>query len=213
MKTLLLIPCLAAFSLFANENEKTQIKHEEKLSRVYVGGYGSYGTIDGAYSTDGEYVQYRFTLGVDAYRCDKWALGFEGGVQSGNSMPIDASTSLINQAGGLQPQATLKPLLDLLATVRWSFVGKWSLLIKGGVAYRQMQWIDRTSSEDSLKKFNGEFQGGFGYQLTKHARLVGLYQGIYSNNNVSCSLDSQLGVKMHHIPTQQAGLFGIEYQF
>lgn len=189
------------------------VQHKTKISPVYVGGYGGYGSIDGSYSTDGQYAQYRLSLGVDAYQYHKWSFGFEGGVQSGNCMAINATSSVINQAGGLYPQATLKTWIDLLGTVRWHFSSKWSLLLKGGVAYRQMQWTDRTSSQDHLKKFNGEFQGGFGYQLTKHARLVGLYQGIYSSCTVNCSLDSQNGVVMHHIPTQQAGLFGIEYHF
>lgn len=192
---------------------QTTPKPEKKISPVYIGGYGGYGTLNGSYLHDGEYAQYRFCLGVDVLHKDIWTFGFESGVQSGNSMPVDMKSTYIVQAGGLQPQAILKPFLDLLVIVRWHIANKWDILLKGGVAYRQMQLTDRTSSQDALRKFNGEFQGGLSYRLTRHTHLVGLYQGIYSASKVGCTLDAQNEVHMHYIPTQQAGLFGIEYHF
>jgi predicted porin len=117
-------------------------------------------------------------------------------------------------AGGLYPQLVLKPVIDLLATVRYNFISKYDLLFKAGAAYRQMQLTDRTSSKDSLRSVNGELQAGLGYQLTKHTRLVGLYQCIYAHARVKYSLTSTGNyIQLGHIPLQQAGFFGVEYAF
>ena len=226
-----LLSCLVCSSVFAEDSDQdvalnksflskksTAVKETNSndfsgLTRLYTGGYGGYGAINGAYSSDGQYSQYRFCIGVDAYKIKDWAFSIEAGVQSGNSMPVEMDANLIYQAGGLQPQAILKPFLDLLGVVRWNFIDRWLFLVKGGVAYRQMQLTDRTSSQDSLYKFNGEFQGGLGYQLTKNVRVVGLYQGIYSSSKVGGSVKPNGDMLIHHIPTQQAGLLGVEYTY
>lgn len=197
-----------------NSKEPTKKHTPDKTPHLYVGGYGGYGVLDGGYSQDGQYAQYRFTIGVDnAFRCGDVAIGAEGGIQSGNTMRIKMNQTLVDLAGGLPPQAILKPFLDFLVVGRWSFFNKFQLLLKGGFAYRQLQFVDRTSPKDSLRKINGELQAGLGYQLTKHTRLVALYQGIYSKSNLGATLNKNTDVLMHHIPTQQAGLFGIEYSF
>lgn len=203
-----------AFSLHADITDPTQDPSiSEKTSRLYVGGYGSYGYIDGMYEKDGQYAQFRFSLGVDAIRLKIFNLGFEAGIQSGNTMRVNMNSALEAAAGGLPPEAVLQPFLDLLLTLRWDLTHNFLFLLKGGAAYRELHFINYTSSKDSLRRVNGELQAGFGYQLTKHARLVALYQGIYSNNSPKLTLSDNSDVYMHHIPTQQAGLLGIEYSF
>jgi hypothetical protein len=213
MKYSIACTLLALSQAFGVEGKKDKPIQTEPVSRVYVGGFGGYGAMNGMYNTDGQFSQFRLTLGVDAYQGEKWDFGFEGGVQSGNSSPVAWDTTNINNTGGLVPQVILKPLIDGLAFVRWNFTDKWCLLVKGGVAYRQMQFTDRTSSKDSVKTAAGEFQGGLGYQVTKHARIVGLYQGIYSSSNLGLGVDSSGSTTIQYIPTQQAGLFGVEYNF
>jgi hypothetical protein len=203
--------CLALTPVFSKTTP--QAKPEDSVSRVYVGGYGGYGQIDGMYSNNGQYAQYRFTFGVDGYRCPKWVIGFEAGVQSGTLAQASASQADISTAGGLNPEAYLTPLIDALAVIRWNFVKNYSLIMKGGLAYRQLQLTDRYSSKDMIQYVYGEFQGGFGYQLTKHARIVALYQGIFSKNSLGLTLNSNNDFIVNHIPTQQAGLFGVEYHF
>lgn len=87
-------------------------------------------------------------------------------------------------------------------------------ILKGGIAYRQLQLNDRTSTyNDYLNKINGEFQAGLGVNITKHVMLNAFYQGIYSNNNANVYLDSAGNTPISHIPTQQAGFLGVEYSF
>lgn len=184
-----------------------------KVSRVYAGGYGGFGTIDGAYHQDGQFGQFRLSLGCDAYSWDKVTIGVEGGIQSGNTMRLQMKIANRNLAGGLYPQMVLKPVIDLLATVRYNFISKYHLLLKGGAAYRQMQFTDRTSSKDDLRSVSGELQAGLGYQLTKHTRIVGLYQGIYAHARTKYQLSTGNYVQLRHIPLQQAGFLGVEYAF
>ncbi|MCX6989653.1 MAG: hypothetical protein NTX49_01090 [Chlamydiae bacterium] len=212
MKRLLLCGIASlAFSLHADQTQDHPTT--DKVSRVYVGGYGGYGSIDGMVKKDGQYAQFRLALGVDAYTYKTLTVGLEGAVQSGKTMRVNMSATQQALTGDLPPQAILSPFIDLLAVARWNFVSKWHLLVKGGIAYRELQFTDRTSSHDSLRRINGELQAGIGYQLTKHARLVGLYQGIYSESSLGITLSANDDVLMHHIPMQQAGLLGVEFSF
>jgi|GEM_PF-3155512 len=227
MKLPLFLCCLTSFALTLQATDNRSVKtpvdinsnqiqyhpRTDKVSRVYVGGYGGYGSIDGMYKKDGQYAQFRLALGLDAYTYKTLTVGLESAVQSGKTMRVNMSPSQQSLTGDLTPQAILSPFIDLLAVARWNFVSKWNLIIKGGIAYRELQFTDRTSSHDSLRRVNGELQAGIGFQLTKHARLVGLYQGIYSDSGLGTTLAPNNDVLMHHIPTQQAGLLGVEFSF
>ena len=142
-------------------------------------------------------------------------LGAELGVQSGNTMRLNASQDIIDAAGELPIQSTLKPFVDALITVQYQFHPSRPLfaILKGGIAYRQLQLNDRSSSQDSLSKVNGEFQAGLGFGVTENIRITALYQGIYSTSNPGIALNSVSDVTISHIPTQQAGLLGVEYCF
>jgi len=117
----------------------------------------------------------------------------------------------------------LKPLVDLLATVRYQAGpdSPYAVILKGGIAYRQLQLNGISSTKDSLSKVNGEFQAGLGYQLTEHAQLTAMYQGIYSSSNAGVQFNStdNLGlmnvgyISVAQIPTQNSGFLGIDYTF
>lgn len=210
-----------AFALPASASPKhTDYKGEmapvaaAPASWLYMGAYGGYGDINGAYHQDGQFTQGRLAIGVHTpnyYRV--LSVGAETGVQWGNDMRLEADETLVDQAGGLPIQTTLKPLVDLLLTMRIQFGADsaWFAVFKGGVAYRQLQFIDRSSSDDHLRKVNGEFQAGLGYNLTDHATITAFYQGIYSGNNAGVTLDADQFVHLNRIPTQQAGFLGLEY--
>ena len=182
----------------------------------YVGGYGGYGSVLGGYKNDGNVTLGRFALGVHAKQYRKWMLGGEVGVQSGNTMRLSASPAVVDPVTGLPPQAVLKPLLDLLFTVKAQALANKPIyyILKGGIAYRQFQLEDRTVSDgDGLSNVTGEFQAGLGLNITEHVFLNAFYQGIYSNRNAGVTLDSARNTPIAHIPTQQAGFLGVEYSF
>jgi hypothetical protein len=182
-------------------------------SRLSLGAYGGYGNVSGAYKQDGQVTQDRLALGLRVAEYSFLSFGAEAGVQSGNTMRLAASSTLINTAGGLPIESTLKPLLDLLVTVKSQILSNHPLfgILKGGVAYRQLVLNDRSSTRDGLQKLNGELQAGLSYKLTDHATLTAFYQGIYSGANAGLTLSTVGDVSISRIPTQQAGFVGIEY--
>lgn len=185
------------------------------LSPLSVGAYGGYGHVDGDYKHDGNVAMGRLALGLRVKEYNRFAWGVEAGVQSGNTMRLHAASTIIDAAGGLPAQSILKPIIDGLVTVKGQFtpISPFSYLLKGGVAYRTLQFQDRSSSHDTLNKVNGEFQAGIAYNVTDSVVLTGLYQGIYSTHNAGIRLNSVGDLTVSHIPTQQAGFLGIEYTF
>ena len=210
-----------AFAHYGKANYKDDYKGEAPvhhpwcLSNIYVGAAGGYGVFDGAHNKEGTTAFGRLSLG--AYVADfQWAaIGLETGVQSGNIMAVYDNVDFT--AGGLEPQVVVKPTLDLLVTVKGKFSLDWpvTLFAKGGIAYREMQFIDRTSdSHDHIRNVSGEFQGGIGYNVSRHAMIVAYYQGIYSNNCVGYHTDATGDNSyLRYIPTEQAGFLGVEYTF
>ena len=191
------------------------IKQSTPSPMFYVGAFGGYGTVDGAYGQDGNVSQGRLTLGLHAKNFDKLSLGAELGVQSGNTMRLNAGPDVIEVSGGLPIQSTLKPIVDALITAQYQFYTTRPLfaILKGGIAYRQLQLDNRSSAQDNLNKVNGEFQAGLGFGVTQNVRITALYQGIYSTNNSGIGLNSVGDITLSQIPTQQAGLLGVEYYF
>ena len=88
------------------------IKPSPALPTFYVGAFGGYGAVDGGYQHDGNVAQGRLTLGVHAKDFNHVLLGAELGVQSGNTMRLNASDATIEIGGGLPVQSTLKPFVD-----------------------------------------------------------------------------------------------------
>ena len=73
--------------------------------------YGGYGVINGGYHNDGQFAQGRLAMGLHLLQNSSLNYGVELGLQSGNTMRLSASSSLIASAGGLPIQATLKPII------------------------------------------------------------------------------------------------------
>jgi hypothetical protein len=211
--------CLSfALPTFAHNNPHKDYKNQTPAgwwspSRLYMGAYGSYGVIDGGYQHDGQASQGRLSLGLRAAEFNCLSFGLEAGVQSGNDMRLTASTALIDATGGLPIQATLKPFLDLLVTVKAHLLEDHPLfgILKGGIAYRQLQLVDRSSAQGDLQRVNGEVQAGLGYNITDHAMLTAFYQGIYAGGSAGVGLNAAGDVTLSRIPTQQAGFLGLEY--
>ena len=84
-------------------------------------------------NNEGQYTQYRLSLGVDAYKMEKLPIcfGLEAAVQSGNFMALDANW--VSGTSALSPESILKPFMDFLVAVNYNFYEKWDLIAKGGV--------------------------------------------------------------------------------
>ena len=182
-------------------------------SWLYAGAYGGYSVISGGYRSDGNVAQARFAIGGEAPIWMRTIFGIEAGVQSGNQMRLKADPSIIALTGGLPIQVTIKPFVDFLATAKWQMFRDRPFyhLIKGGIAYRQLQLNDRSSGQANLGKVNGEVQAGLAYQATRRARLVAYYQGIYSGSKAGVNVNAIDDITLSRIPTQQGGFLGVEF--
>lgn len=215
---LVALSCLTSPLLFASSPYLTEITPSKdssvapvaKLSPLYVGAYGGYGLVNGAYGVDGQTTQGRFALGIDAYSNSYAAIGVEAAVQTGNIARLEVDSAFIDAAGGIPLQTVLKPFPDLLLFLRCK-LSSFLIFAKGGIAYRQLQFEDRTSSQDTIRRINCDIQAGVGYQISPSARFTMFYQGIYSGRNASVTLAPNNDLILGQIPTQQSGWFGIEY--
>lgn len=139
-------------------------------------------------------------------------LGIEVGIQNGNHMRFALPHETVSILGGVPVEGATKPLLDLLVTAKTphlnSAVPLYGL-IKGGVAYRQLE-IDRETVND-LTKIAPEVQAGIGYKVSKHLDVGLMVQYVAGKNpNVQADALTETG-KIANIPTQQAVLLGLTF--
>ncbi len=132
---------------------------------------------------DGQTALGRFAIGRTLFLNDSTTFGVEMGVQNGGTMRMNIPQSTLDELGGLPLQSTMKPMLDLLATVKTTALGTSPFFIdlKGGIAYRRWQFDDRSSIKD-LSNIAGEIQAGMGFPVSHSATLSLLYQGVYGGN-------------------------------
>lgn len=109
-------------------------------------------------------------------------LGLEFGVQNGNRMSLSASQTALDAMGGLPIWTTVKPMLDLLGTLKFAPMVDTPafLTVKGGVAWRQ--WMLERDTINNLSQAAGEVQAGVGIPVADAATLSVLYQGIFGSS-------------------------------
>ena len=161
---------------------------------------------------DGQTALARFAIARDFGAFKTLRLGVEIGVQGGNTARLDIPQSTINDLGGLLPQVTIKPMLDLLATASWQPVESIPLfgLIKPGIAYRRLQVNDRVTFND-LSEVAFELQVGLGMHISDRAILSLNYQGILDNNTTYTINTSTLTGHISNIPRQNGLLLNLSY--
>lgn len=139
---------------------------------------------------------FHFSHGVSA--------GTELGVQTGNTMRMGVSQDQLNALGGLPIQTTLKPIMDLLATLKIK-TGKFLFLdTRFGAAYRSWQINDR-ETVNNVNDIRPELEVGLGSKINQRFDLSLLYQTIFSSP-YSFTVDPVEGIAhVNNIP-QQSGV-------
>ena len=87
------------YSLTAYADSMGKALRPSFLSSLYIGAFGGYGNIHGAYKQDRNFAQGMLILGFRPVEYRHFLFGIEAG-------------------GGLPIQGTLKPILDFLVTVK-----------------------------------------------------------------------------------------------
>ena len=163
--------------------------------------YGAHGT--------GQTPVGRLAMGKALCDFGPSSFGLELGVQNGNEMHLLIPQARLTPLGGMPLEATITPLLDLLATLRISVAPTSTVFIdlKGGAAYRRM-YVDR-ARVNQKSQFAGEFQGGVGMPITDSSTISILYQGVYGGSLDFTVNTTALTGHISNIPVQNGVLVSL----
>ena len=169
-------------------------------------------TFQDAYSSDGDNFIGRLAMGIRPLHLfhNHLNFGLELGVQNGNRMRLGLSEALLEQLDAPFVQTSVKPMVDLLATIQLFVSNRFFAFAKGGGVYRRWQ-IDRNTTSN-LSRFDGELQAGLGVLVFEKTKLIVCYQGIYGGglNTRVVGLPNNAKFYVDNIPTQHGLLLGLE---
>ncbi len=169
-----------------------------------------YAGLNGAYGGQGQSGVGRLGIGKTFRDYGRSSLGWELGVQNGTSMQLYVPQDTLDVLGGLPITVTVKPLLDALATWRFTPISTTAVFadVKLGAAYRRMDVLGR-QTVNNKSQFAGEVQAGFGMPITDVATLSLLYQGIYGADvNFQANATTLTGL-ISNIPIQNGVLLSL----
>jgi len=163
-------------------------------------------TYEHAYKGEGETIVGRLALGVVPLQWKIISFGLEAGIQSGNQMSMPTE-----ETGNQDVQTTIKPMVDLLATVEISLDNRYTtftIFAKGGAAYRK--WEFDRDTIGNINRIDGEVQAGLGVKISAKTKLIAYYQGIFAGK-VNFNYNDNTGSgRANNIPAQHGGFLGIE---
>lgn len=155
---------------------------------IFTGSLG-YTQFQDMFRNEGQTALGRIAIGKEFFMSDELAfgselsIGVEIGLQTGNTMQLDVPQATLDILGGLPIQSSVKPILDVLATLRTNTLENAPIFMqfKAGAAYRQWHFENRDSVA-SLSKASPELQIGLGYLINDMAFITLSYQGIFGGN-------------------------------
>ncbi|MFI4919918.1 MAG: hypothetical protein ACHP65_10230 [Legionellales bacterium] len=161
---------------------------------------------------DGQTAIGRFAIARDFGTFQTVRLGLELGIQNGNTARLAIPQLTIDELGGLLPQVTVKPMLDLLATASWQPLASIPVfgLVKPGIAYRRLQVNDRVTFND-LSQVAFEIQAGLGAHISDRATLSVSYQGIFDGSTSYTINTTAFTGNISNIPAQNGILLSLSY--
>ena len=169
-----------------------------------------YAGLNGAYGGQGQSGVGRLGMGKVLRDYGRSSLGWELGVQNGTTMQLQIPEDTLDVLGGVPITVTVKPLLDLLATWRFTPVSTTAMFgdVKLGAAYRRMDVLIR-QTVNNKSQFAGEVQAGLSMPITDVATLSLLYQGIYGAGvNFQANAATETGL-ISNIPVQNGVLLSL----
>ena len=178
---------------------------------LYDGGPGS--SLDAQPAIgDGETALGRFAIARDFGAFKTLRFGAEIGVQNGNTARLGIPQETLDQLGGTAIQITIKPMLDLLATVTWQPVESSPVfgIVKPGIAYRRLQ-LNNTVTFNDLSEIAFEIQAGLGAHISDRATLSLNYQGVLERNTTYTINTTNITGHISNIPTQNGLLLSLSY--
>jgi len=222
---MLMAGCAISLSAIATAGSMGALNSEEAHPWSIIGSLG-YTWYDGAYSGgitadvdaqnaigDGQTALGRFAVARDLWAYKKIHFGGEIGVQSGNDFRLPIPQITLDEIGGVMTQATIKPMLDFLATATWQPMESKPVfgVVKLGVAYRRMIIDDRVTFND-LSQAAFEVQAGLGMPISERATISLNYQGVFDGNTTyNVNTTASIGM-ITNIPMQNGLFLSIGYR-
>ncbi|MDR3441468.1 MAG: hypothetical protein P4L65_00450 [Legionella sp.] len=205
----LLSGCMIAMHSHAGQMGPNEVTMEHPWSVTASLGFSQFQNM---HSNDGDTAIGRLAIGRDVYQAEKLGFGLELGVQNGNAMRLSVPQESIDLLGGLPIQTTLKPVLDLQATIKTQPLYGMPVIaqLKGGIAYRMWQFDNRDSIANQ-SKIAGTVQAGLGYQINDRAMVNLMYQGVFGGNPHFSANANDLTGHVSNIPVQNGVLLGLNY--
>ena len=206
------LSCLLSFKLMAGSyHSKTlaPVKEDKTWSFTASLGYTEY---QNAFENDGKAALGRFAIGSKLFAIDQVHYGLEVGIQNGNQMRLNVPQATLDVLGGLPIQSTIKPMVDVLLTLKSDPFGKSNVFahLKAGAVYRTWQFENRSTIADK-NKVDPELQLGLGYQINPHTSMHLSYERIFGKNpDFTINADNETA-SIKAIPKQEGILLGITY--
>ena len=214
--------CALSFSSMAGTMGSPVVEQYRPWSVIGSLGYTWYNNLyDGGAGTDpsaqtsigdGQTALGRFAIARDFGAFKTVRFGAEIGVQNGNTARLNIPQETMDSLGGLLPQVTIKPMLDLLATASWQPVERVPVfgIIKPGISYRRLQVNDRITFND-LSSVAFELQAGIGMHISDRASISLNYQGIFDGNTTYTVDTTTYTGQISNIPAQNGLLLSLSY--
>lgn len=176
-------------------------------------GYTQYSDM---YADDGQTPLTKISFGKELFSFDSFIplfVGVETGIQNGNTMRLYSDT--LRNIGALPIQTTVKPIFDILATIKTGPIQTTPLFLQGKFGVGSIQWqFDNDDSVNNQNKFTAELQGGIGYAISQNLDLSILYQGFLGGRPTILNVDT-IGANdsFSTIPVQNGVLLSMSIAF
>lgn len=206
--------CLLSLTSFAGfMGEPTRQPIAETFPWSITGSAG-YATLSDAYAGQGQTAVGRIAVGKSLGDVLCGVFGLELGFQNGTNMQLNIPQDTLDLLGGVPITVTVKPLLDVLATLRVTPVLTSAVFgeLKLGAAYRRMDVLIR-QTVNNKSQFAFETQVGLGIPIIEAVTVSLLYQGIFGGSvDFQADSASRTGL-IANIPIQNGVLLSLSAAF
>lgn len=155
----------------------------------------------------------RLNLGSVFFTSQTLQAGLEAGIESGAALHLLFTKEEVAPLGGVEIEATLKPMLDAALSLRTEPCAELPLFLtfKVGAVWRRLE-SDRPSVSGS-REVSPLLAAGLGFRLYEQSALYLAYEWIGGQKPQLVVDEVNEVATIHHIPSRQALLLGFSYFF
>lgn len=155
----------------------------------------------------------RLNLGSVFFTSQTMQAGLEAGIESGATLHLPFTKEEVAPLGGVEIEATLKPMLDAAFSLRTEPCAEIPMFLsfKAGAVWRRLE-SDRPSVSGS-REVSPLLAAGLGFRLYEQSALYLSYEWIGGQRPQLLVNETSETATIRHVPTRQALLLGFSYFF